>query len=314
MPSRRRFLESGALAAIAATAGCTDALSTGDGSPTASPGVGTETPNTNPDVGDSPYPLVWLPDPSTNEQTAISAQFVDVAGVTELDAWTDIDVQPSYMPDLSFELPLGIYWTLDFSAPSLADGDDYGRVIHGDVNPDEMVSILPESYSEQSTRDGFTLYEDEGTRPAVGVAEEYLVVGPKTGWSGSGGPPVETLLDARGGERLRLEAATRALRAAGDGLFVSFGYDSEGLSTNSLQGMHTICRALDTDYDQMTSTWTTVFESEDTVPDESAIAEFEQGQAENSPFPEESFTNKTDGRLLTVEASMKAKAYWAALQ
>lgn len=101
--------------------------------------------------------------------------------MTELDAWSDIDVQPSSMPDLHFELPHGVYWTLDFSAPSLADGDDYGRIIHGDVNPEETGSILPDSYSEQSTQDGYTLYEDDGSRPAVAVAEGYLVVGPKTG-------------------------------------------------------------------------------------------------------------------------------------
>lgn len=78
--------------------------------------------------------------------------------------------------------------------------------------------------------------------------------------------------------------------------------------------MRTICRTLDVDNDQIISTWTTVFESEDAVPAESAITEFERGRAENCPFPEESFSNETDGTLLTVEASMKAKAYWAAFQ
>lgn len=184
-------------------------------------------------------------------------------------------------------------------------------MVHGDVNPEEFPELLPDSYSEQSSRDGYTIYADEDSLPTIAVTDGFLVAGPKRTDTSTVEAPIERLLDASDGDHLDSDPLTRALRAAGDGLLVSANVDSEGFTVTEFEGIRAGGRALDIDNQQMRSTWAFVFEGEDSVPDESTIGEFETGFARETPFPEKSFEHETDGTLVTVEAKTGVESYWS---
>lgn len=112
MPSRRRVLRSTALAALTASAGCAGVSPGGTDTGTGSDTDGDESA----DLGTSPYPVQWLPDPTAEDRTGVGARFADVAGLNELNLGDDAQI-PSFMPRLPFELPMGVYWTLEFEVP-----------------------------------------------------------------------------------------------------------------------------------------------------------------------------------------------------
>ncbi|MFB6198480.1 MAG: hypothetical protein ABEI52_09485, partial [Halobacteriaceae archaeon] len=297
MSSRRAILK-GSVATIAgAFAGCAGLVSGSGG--TDSPAIGT-----------SPYPVTWLP--SVPDESVVSARFADVAGLGELNKWTNSDVPLYLSPNQPVkDLPLGIYWSLDFSTPAATAGPNFGTVIRGDVNPDAAATALPDDYSERGASEGFTIYEGDFRR--VAIAEEYLITGPKPKPSSGDPSPIEQLIDTRSGEQARAltDSLSRALKDAGDGLVVTAKVSSNGFDSDAVGHVQATASAVDAHGSgTMTGRWSAVFEDASSAPSESAVSAWQEQLAAASAFPRDSFAHQIDNDRVTITASERVATYW----